>query len=57
MNTSPNGQDMLASFHRGDLLEIEGLTDNAQFAPIVQVQPRVERAHQSRGPIGAGRRD
>jgi signal transduction histidine kinase/lysophospholipase L1-like esterase len=37
--TTPAGaQDVLAPFHRNDLLEIEGLTADAQFSPIVQVQ-------------------
>ncbi|HEX3719031.1 MAG TPA: histidine kinase [Verrucomicrobiae bacterium] len=38
VTTQASEQDVLAPFHRGDLLEIEGLTANSQFAPVVQVQ-------------------
>lgn len=38
VSTRQNEQALLASFHRGDLLEIEGVTDNEQFAPSVEVQ-------------------
>src|SRR5208337_2267952 len=36
--TPANAQDILEPFRRGDLVEIEGLTANAQFTPIVQIQ-------------------
>jgi signal transduction histidine kinase/lysophospholipase L1-like esterase len=38
VTTPANAQDVLAPFHRGDLLEIEGQTANARFAPIIEVQ-------------------
>ncbi len=38
VTTPANAQDVLAPFHRGDVLEIEGMTSNAEFAPIIQVQ-------------------
>jgi signal transduction histidine kinase/lysophospholipase L1-like esterase len=38
VTTPANAQDILAPFHRGDLLEIEGVTASAEFVPIVQVQ-------------------
>ena len=38
VSTPPNEQAILASFHRGDLLEVEGVTDDTQFAPSIEVQ-------------------
>jgi signal transduction histidine kinase len=38
VTTPANEQEVLAPFHRGDLLEIEGLTANSQFAAVIQVQ-------------------
>ena len=38
VTTPANAQDVLAPFHRNDLLEIEGVTAAAQFAPMVEVQ-------------------
>ncbi|MGA2175140.1 MAG: hypothetical protein ABSH38_09185 [Verrucomicrobiota bacterium] len=35
--TKPNAHSVLAHYHRGDLLEIRGVTDCGQFAPIVIV--------------------
>ena len=38
LTTPVDSPDILASFRRGDLLEIEGLTANSEFAPLIQVR-------------------